>query len=358
MPHLTQDLKMPEESKISAEIDEQMVGTTPRLPKKRFWRRLLRGLLLALLLCAVTGFVWDQIATQVFLAKYPPVGEIVRVDNVDFHVLVRGKRSPGQPAVVIDAGVGDGVAEWLSFIEECESFAQLIVTDRRGHGYSSGVFTGSRTPSQNVEDLKKILDAKAIEPPYVLVGASMGGINARLFQALYPDSVLGLMLVDALAQDHLTPAEVKPVPLYAYPFAFSGRLGMQRLLGLTGPDTHLFPIEYAERIRGTRLRGTYFPSLLNHVVGLVDGFEETNSLLKPERAIPLTVISADGPGMGPPSEWREVQDFLQGLSPTATCIDLKCNHSVHLAKEELVVNELRSMLDTLRSGADAGLKAN
>ncbi|MRX57079.1 alpha/beta fold hydrolase, partial [Bacillus idriensis] len=41
-----------------------------------------------------------------------------------------------------------------------------------------------------------------IIPPYILVGHSFGGVNARLFASEYPENVCGLVLVDSTPEDY------------------------------------------------------------------------------------------------------------------------------------------------------------
>jgi pimeloyl-ACP methyl ester carboxylesterase len=40
-----------------------------------------------------------------------------------------------------------------------------------------------------------------VKPPYVLVGASFGGLNAQLFASEHPREVAGVVLVDGLHPD-------------------------------------------------------------------------------------------------------------------------------------------------------------
>jgi pimeloyl-ACP methyl ester carboxylesterase len=48
-----------------------------------------------------------------------------------------------------------------------------------------------------VDDLHTLLAAARLPPPYVLVGHSFGGLNARLYASQYPDEVVGMVLIDA-----------------------------------------------------------------------------------------------------------------------------------------------------------------
>jgi pimeloyl-ACP methyl ester carboxylesterase len=52
-----------------------------------------------------------------------------------------------------------------------------------------------------VDDLRKLLAAADLRPPYLLVGASSGGLNARLFAYTHPEEVVGLVLVDPSHED-------------------------------------------------------------------------------------------------------------------------------------------------------------
>jgi len=46
------------------------------------------------------------------------------------------------------------------------------------------------------EELKALLDAASLPGPYVVVGHSLGGLNAQVFAAKYPEDVAGIVLLD------------------------------------------------------------------------------------------------------------------------------------------------------------------
>jgi pimeloyl-ACP methyl ester carboxylesterase len=58
-----------------------------------------------------------------------------------------------------------------------------------------------RTFDQDIYELHTLLQKAGVKPPYILVGHSLGGIIARLFEKKYPDEVKGLVLVDATSED-------------------------------------------------------------------------------------------------------------------------------------------------------------
>lgn len=47
------------------------------------------------------------------------------------------------------------------------------------------------------EELHILLTQAGIEPPYILAGHSFGGLVIRTYASLYPDEVVGLVLIDA-----------------------------------------------------------------------------------------------------------------------------------------------------------------
>src|SRR5207244_2071227 len=51
------------------------------------------------------------------------------------------------------------------------------------------------------DDLHKLLERFAVAPPYVLVGMSFGGINARVYGKMFPREVAGMVLVDSTHVD-------------------------------------------------------------------------------------------------------------------------------------------------------------
>jgi pimeloyl-ACP methyl ester carboxylesterase len=64
-----------------------------------------------------------------------------------------------------------------------------------------------------VADLRALLRNAGIPAPYVLVGNSLGGMNARLYAYQHPEEVAGLVLVDGSHQDQFTRiSEALPEP--------------------------------------------------------------------------------------------------------------------------------------------------
>ncbi len=101
----------------------------------------------------------------------------------------------GSPTVIFDIGVGDPAGDWSLVQPEVAKLTRTCSYDRAGLGFSDPG-TGAGSSAEIVADLKRLLTVASIEPPYLLVGQSYGAMNVRLYYYLYPDDVVGLVLVE------------------------------------------------------------------------------------------------------------------------------------------------------------------
>jgi pimeloyl-ACP methyl ester carboxylesterase len=108
----------------------------------------------------------------------------------------------GTPTVVIDAGLGEGLEAWAAAQMQVAASTRVCAYDRAGVGKSEPG-PKPRTSQQMVKELRTLLRKANIQGPYVLVGHSLGGLNAQLHAAQYPNEVAGLVLVDPSFHDML-----------------------------------------------------------------------------------------------------------------------------------------------------------
>ena len=106
----------------------------------------------------------------------------------------------GEPTVILDAGLGGTSEDWVNIQPAVASFTQVFSYDRAGMGKSEKTTT-PRTSKDIVRDLKILLCAASLHPPYILVAHSWSGINARWYANQYPDELAGMVLIDAVHED-------------------------------------------------------------------------------------------------------------------------------------------------------------
>jgi pimeloyl-ACP methyl ester carboxylesterase len=101
----------------------------------------------------------------------------------------------GSPTVIFEAGFGAGLTSWATVQSSAARFARTVSYDRAGLGQSEAG-PKPRAAKQIAAELHSALQKAGIAPPYVLVGHSFGGIYARVFADLYPQEVVGMVLID------------------------------------------------------------------------------------------------------------------------------------------------------------------
>jgi pimeloyl-ACP methyl ester carboxylesterase len=121
-----------------------------------------------------------------------------RVD-VDGRLLRMRIEGEGSPAVVLEIGLGGALEEWAAVQPELARFTKVVAYDRLGAVDKQSVLTG-----QNVSrELHAALTREGVEPPYLLVGQSFGGIYNRIFASMYPQEVVGMVLLDPSQEDFI-----------------------------------------------------------------------------------------------------------------------------------------------------------
>ena len=111
------------------------------------------------------------------------------------HVLAPSDGTAGRPVVVFESGAGTGSSAWTPVLADVARLATVVTYDRAGLG-GSEADGQAPTPRHVAERLHVLLGELGLKPPYVLVGHSWGGLLIRMFAAMYPADVGGLVYVD------------------------------------------------------------------------------------------------------------------------------------------------------------------
>jgi pimeloyl-ACP methyl ester carboxylesterase len=128
------------------------------------------------------------------------------------------KRQRGTASIVLIAGYNSEMSTWEKMYRQLDPNMTVFTYNRPGVGRSADV-PGKRDALTIANELKAVLQANNVKPPYILVAHSMGGIYARLFHHLNPSLVKGLVLVDATHERQietlltLVPEEYRDVAL-------------------------------------------------------------------------------------------------------------------------------------------------
>jgi len=174
-------------------------------------------------------------------------------------------------------------------------------------------------------DLHALVAAAGEPGPYVLVGASTGGLIAREFASFYPAEVAGLVLVDAISE--AMEGLMKP-----------GQFARYNLYYLQSPSLDAAQYDHLEAIDFYR------------------SFAEMKPRRRSPRRLRTVVISADY-GFGVPAgvsrrfagivnrTWKRSQRYLAALRPkTKHVIAAGSGHQIHVNEPGLVARYVRGVV--------------
>lgn len=114
---------------------------------------------------------------------------------------------PGAVPIVLIAQLGTGGDSWKPVVDLLPD-TTVVTYDRPGTGDAPG--RSAPNPalpySAFARELADLLDQRGVTQPAVIVGHSFGGLIARMYTALHPDRIAGLVFVDpSIPQFHLYP---------------------------------------------------------------------------------------------------------------------------------------------------------
>ena len=313
-------------------------------PRRRRWTtRVLVGLSGLIAVTALTGVTYQWLATRKDLAATPPPGQLVDIGGYRLHLWCTGN---GAPAVILDTGLGGSSANWGFVQPDVARLTRVCSYDRAGMGYSDPG-PSPRTARRIASDLAKLLDRSGIAGPVVLVGASSGGFNVRVFASDYPERAAGLVLVDASheADAHDVPRMARFVPLLS-------AVGALRLFGVSfGQRVESLPPSVQRYAQATSFRTAGYRAAADEIIHIRESVEEVRSS---RRTLPIPVVVVTG-ARGADDTWRHLQQDLTSLSERGCSIVARqSGHVVSIEQPAIVVDAIRAVVETAR-GHDAPL---
>ena len=115
--------------------------------------------------------------------------ELVQVGKLKVEAKIEGA---GSPAVIFESGFTGGLFLWGPVQSQVGNETQTLSYERAGLGRSD-LSAEPRSAERIARELHALLAAKAIAPPYILVGHSAGGLYVRIFAHMYPNEIAGLV---------------------------------------------------------------------------------------------------------------------------------------------------------------------
>jgi pimeloyl-ACP methyl ester carboxylesterase len=314
-------------------------------------RRIFRLFLIIVFILAIAGFLYENISEARDRRFNRMTGQLVNVDGRKMHIHCTGE---GTPIVILDSGLGDTYLSWRKVQPEIANFAQVCSYDRAGLGYSDPS-SQVRTSQAIAQELHALLQAAHVQPPYILVGHSMGGYDVRVYANMFRNDVVGMVLVDSSHpdQENRFPPELKSMEgswqreaeflEYGMPF------GIPRLLSLCEDD----PVQRAAECNWhSAHEGAAEMKAFSQSAAQAAGAGSLGDM-------PLAVLShdPDKPSAELPPDlakstnqaWEKMQEELVHLSTRGTqTVAKNSGHYIQLDRPELVIDAVRNIVQETR----------
>lgn len=329
------------------------------MPKiRRVYRYLAGGLLSLILLLVCVGITYEKFAERRDRRTNHPPGQLVDVGGYSMHLYCTGQ---GSPTVVLDSGLGDYWLAWFKVQPQISQLTRVCSYDRAGTGWSNPS-PQKRTSKIFAQELRTLLQRASIPTPYVLVGHSLGGMTVHLYDDIYPEDVVGMVLVDS-AYPH---SERRFSPKVNQAFVNFRRLfdvqeflmpfGIPRLMGWCGNPA----LEAEAMARTIECQ----PQFLREMQKEWDGLDEDGDQLQSAALLgrmPLVVLSHDpdtspGPGLAADvasdlnKAWEQMQQELSSLSTNSSRVIAKgSSHMIQWDRPDLVIEAVKKVVNQCRA---------
>ena len=244
---------------------------------------------------------------------------IVIFNDYQLHINETGQ---GQPTVIIEAGLGSGLDFYDTLQTVISKLTKVLSYDRPGLG-SSSKSPNPRTLPVYINELKLLLETEEIQPPYILVGHSLGGLIVRYYAYKYPEEIVGLVLIDCLHEDWFE--YIRTTHSNEEVEMFNKAIDPNQSTGVTKEEWEQF--EYnCELIKGLEI-----------------------PLHIPIRIITATQYGRDQQVLGYHPEdmkvWAEMQaGIMHNVKDAKQIITDKSGHSIHLTEPELIINSIEEII--------------
>jgi pimeloyl-ACP methyl ester carboxylesterase len=124
-------------------------------------------------------------------------GEPGHLIEINGHMLYFQCIGEGEPTVILEAGYGGDRRSWDVVEPDIARTTRVCSYDRAGLGLSAGEQPKRRSATDQLDDLEDILGSADIDPPYVVVGHSYGGVLGWQLARQHEEDVVGLVLLDS-----------------------------------------------------------------------------------------------------------------------------------------------------------------
>ena len=330
-----------------------------------------------------SGILYQVIGAMRGRRRFPPPGRIVSIDGCKLHFFRQGT---GSPTVILESGIAATSLSWSYVQPLVAGFTSVMSYDRAGLGWSAGC-GASRSLESLARQLEHLLAKADLQPPYVLVGHSFGGLVARSFAHRNPEQTAGLLLVDPVSVEtwaSCSPADHRRLRRGAklsrrgawlarfgvVRFAIAAALARRkRVAGLVTKASAGKAAVFLARLVGEvqKMPPEVLPAVASHwsrpksfeamaeLLDALPGCARAAAHLSLSPGIPMVVLSA---GTATESEVREREDWVAHAQRGKHVRVMNTGHWLHLERPDVVIQSIRELVKNSTDRSERDYNSN
>lgn len=339
---------------------------------KKWLRRIALSVVALLLVVVVTGVGYEMLGRRAAARDFPPTGKLVDIGGRRIHVDCRGT---GSPTVVLVSGLDiNGALSWSAVHDSIAGTARTCAYSRAGIMWSDPS-PDAVTAKGVADDLHAALTKAGEQPPFVMVGHSLGGPYIMAYTKEYGGDVAGLVMVDASHPEQVQ-RMATVAPMAADPESVLGPIKIASALSWAGvarfatSRTPRMPNQSEASARATSAYSTHsLPGALKEMVALRAIFDEAGTFRQLGDR-PLFVLTAMKPmtdaerttlKLTPEKAkefkamWKAMHDEEASWSTRSQHRVLEdASHYIQYDRPDVVIAAVRSVVDSVRAGEATG----
>ena len=240
--------------------------------------------------------------------------------------------------ILFENGSETSLREWtenISFFKCIKEQGNIFLYDRSGQGKSPQDFSISLkkpiTEQLTNSKLMKLLERNQIKAPYILVSHSYGGLYAGYFARKYPDSVVGMLMVDPVPSDFQYSDQIQK--------KFKNTLA--ELIKISGGEEQK-SFNFESSGEGNTLTTDAFYQQL--------GFDKTKrqvaELPPMSNTFPIIIASSSTMDQNAPikGDWYGLQKQWLNQNPNSIIFQVEGDHFIQIDRPKLICEQLNKLV--------------
>lgn len=326
-------------------------GRKNRKKSKKGFKRGIFLVLIFIVFISLIGVSYEKIGGYKDSKNYPPVGEMVNVNNHKINVFTKGE---GNVTVVFTGGLNEpsAYADFYPLYNEISKYAKIAVYDKPGHGWSE-ITDVSRDIDSIAEEMHTALLESGQRPPYILVGHSLGSLSSIRFAQKYKGEVSGIVLIDGGSPEYYFENNTEISSSKGFKYQMLKSLGIARLaMYHTSYSSKIVSGQNDQKLLPDDLKALYMSMSLKTMYNrnIVDESKMISNSAKiildngKLGDIPLRIFTAESNTLAIP-EWESSQIAFKEWSTDSTQMVVKdSRHSIHQFAPDIINDEIIKLI--------------